>query len=182
VSTQGKPAAPGKAPPAHRPHVLAIALVRPLLTVAALVVAYFLLPVDRALDAGTLVALIIGLLLVVAVVIWETRAILRARYPRLQGLQALAFVAPLFLLVFANAYYVLAHNLPASFTAPMSRTDSLYFVVTVFATVGFGDISPVTETARILVTAQMIGDLLLIGVALRVILTAVERSRDRAAL
>ena len=29
----------------------------------------------------------------------------------------------------------------------MTRTDALYFVVTVFATVGFGDITPVSETA-----------------------------------
>jgi voltage-gated potassium channel len=179
VNTRRAPVSPGQVSPAHRPHVLAIALVRPLLTVVALVVAYFMLPVDRELNAGTLVALIIGLCLVVVVIIWETRAILRSRYPALQGIQALAFVAPLFLLVFANAYYVLAHNLPASFTAPMSRTDSLYFVVTVFATVGFGDIAPVTQTARILVTAQMVGNLLLVGIALRVILTAVERSRDR---
>lgn len=155
-------------------------VVRPLLTVVALTAAYFLLPVDRPLDGGPLVALIVGLILVVIVVLWETRAILRSRYPTLQGVQALAFIAPLFLLLFANVYFVLEHNLPGSFTAPLTRTDALYFVVTVFATVGFGDISPVSQTARILVTAQMVGDLLVIGVALRVILTAVERGRERA--
>ena len=115
-----------------------------------------------------------------AVIIWETRAILSARYPRLQGLQALAFVAPLFLLVFANAYYVLAYNVPASF----HRTD----VPDGFALrrghgVRHGRLRRYHSghaDRPILVTAQMIGDLLLVGVALRVILTAVERSRDRA--
>jgi voltage-gated potassium channel len=51
----------------------------------------------------------------------------------------------------------------------------------VFATVGFGDITPVTELARILTTVQMVGDLVLIGLVLRVFLTAVERGRRRAA-
>lgn len=156
-------------------------VVRPLLTVVALTAAYFLLPVDRPLDGGPLVALIVGLCLVVVVVLWEARVILRSRYPTLQGVQALALTASLFLLLFANVYFVLEHNLPGSFTAPLTRTDALYFVITVFATVGFGDISPVTQIARVLVTAQMLGDLLVIGVALKVIVTAVERGRERVA-
>ena len=68
---------------------------------------------------------------------------------------------------------------PGAFTEPLSRVDTLYFVVTVFATVGFGDISPVSEVARVLVTVQMVGDLILIGLVLRVFLTAVDRGRRR---
>ncbi len=158
-----------------------LAVVRPLATVVAIVVAYFLLPVDRPVNVGTLITLVVGVLLVAALIVWESRVILRARHPTLQGIQALALAVPLFLLVFANVYYVLEHNLAGSFTAPMTRTDAMYFVVTVFATVGFGDISPASEVARILVTAQMVGDLLVLGVALRVILTAVERGQERRA-
>ncbi len=71
----------------------------------------------------------------------------------------------------------MAHNVPDSFTDPLTRTDSLYFTVTVFATVGFGDIAPVTQAARVLVTVQMVGNLLLLGIALRVVVLAVQHRR-----
>lgn len=158
---------------------VALLVVRPVLTVATLVAVYYLLPVDRPIDGWTITGLVVGVGLVVGLVVGEIRAILRAKYPALQGVQALALIVPLFLLVFANAYYVLQHNVPHSFDTPLTRTDSLYFVVTVFATVGFGDIVPVTQVARILVTVQMLGDLLVIGVALRVIVVAVQRRRQR---
>jgi hypothetical protein len=156
-------------------------VVRPLLTVTVLIVVYYVLPVDRRLDAWTVVLLIGELALVVAVVVWEVRAILRSPFPALQGIQALAIVIPLFLLAFADAYYALAHLQGRSFTEPLTRTDALYFVVTVFSSVGFGDIAPVTEPARVLVIVQMIGDLLVLGVVLRVIVTAVQRGRQQAA-
>ena len=61
----------------------------------------------------------------------------------------------------------------------MTRTDALYFTVTVFATVGFGDIAANTEAARLVVTGQMIADLIIIGLGVRVIVGAVRRSRQR---
>lgn len=158
-----------------------VAVVRPLVTVTALVVGYYLLPVDRPLNVGTLVILVVSLCVLVMLILWETRTILHARHPTLQGIQALALIVPLFLLVFANAYYVMEYNQPDSFSTPLTRTDALYFVITVFATVGFGDIAPVTQVARILVMVQMVGDLVLLGGVLRVILGAVERGRQRTA-
>ena len=43
--------------------------------------------------------------------------------------------------------------------------DSLYFSVTVFATVGFGDISAVSDAARVVVTIRMITDAAHVNVA-----------------
>ena len=43
-----------------------------------------------------------------------------------------------------------------NFSQPLNHTDALYFTVTVFATVGFGDITATTEAARLVVTGQMI--------------------------
>ena len=68
---------------------------------------------------------------------------------------------------------------PNAFTQPLSRTDALYRTVTVFATVGFGDIAPVTQQARVLGTVQMVGDLLVLGVLLQVFLGAVKLGRSR---
>ena len=85
---------------------------------------------------------------------------------------------PLFVLLFASAYYVMARANPASFSHPLTRTDALYFTVTTFSTVGYGDITPVTETARLVVTVQMILDLLALGLGIRVFIGAVQRARQ----
>jgi len=67
----------------------------------------------------------------------------------------------------------------SNFGEPLTHTDALYFTVTVFSTVGFGDITAKTEAARLVVTAQMITDLLVLGLGIRVILGAVTRSRQQ---
>ena len=65
-------------------------------------------------------------------------------------------LVPWFLLLFARAYVTMANANPANFsTHPLTRTDALYFTVTVFATVGFGDITAVSQSARLEVTTQL---------------------------
>ena len=150
-------------------------MVRPVTTVGVLLLVYYRLPMDQPENGYTVLRLVSGLLLVVVVLWWQVRLIARSSRPRWQGVQALALVLPLFLLMFANACFLLARHQPGSFNVDLSRTDALYFVVTVFATVGFGDVVPVSPLARIVVIAQMIGDLLVLGVALKVILVAVRR-------
>lgn len=151
------------------------AVVRPATTVGVLLLVYYRLPKDQPEDGYTVLRLVCALALVVVVFWWQVRMIGRSEHPGWQGVQALALVIPLFLLVFAQACFLLERHQPGSFTVPLNRTDALYFVVTVFATVGFGDIAPVSQVARVLVTVQMIGNLLVVGVALKVILAAVRR-------
>ena len=61
----------------------------------------------------------------------------------------------------------------------MTRLDSMYFTVTVFATVGFGDITAVSQGARAVTTVQMMGGLVLVGLIARVIVGAVQVGRSR---
>ena len=76
----------------------------------------------------------------------------------------------------------MAQDDPANFSAPMlTRTDALYFTITIFATVGFGDISATSQSARLLVSAQMILDLLVLGLGIRVFMGAIERGRQSQA-
>ena len=51
--------------------------------------------------------------------------------------------------------------------------------MTVFSTVGFGDIVPRAEAARIVLMVQMLGDLALLGAGARVLLGAVRRGQQR---
>jgi voltage-gated potassium channel len=79
--------------------------------------------------------------------------------------------------LFASAYFILSLDDPSTFTEPLTRSDAVYLTVTIFATVGFGDISAQTETARLLVTAQMLLDLVVLGLGIQVILGAVKRGK-----
>ncbi len=69
----------------------------------------------------------------------------------------------------------MSHNSRA-FTESLDQTRALYFTVSVFSTVGFGDITPWTDTARLIVSAQMLLDLVVIGAGVRLIFSA-ARSR-----
>ncbi len=68
----------------------------------------------------------------------------------------------LFLVLFSGVYLALSHNTSA-FTQSLDHTRALYFTISVFSTVGFGDITPRTDTARLIVSAQMLLDLVVIG-------------------
>jgi voltage-gated potassium channel len=68
---------------------------------------------------------------------------------------------------------------PAAFSEDLDRVDALYFTMTVFATVGFGDITPVTRAARAVVTIQMVANLLVLTLLLRLVTRAVQINRGR---
>jgi voltage-gated potassium channel len=150
-------------------------------TTVLLVVVYYLLPLDRRAAAPKWLGLILGVAVLVGVTAWQVRAILRSAYPTLRAIEALGVMVPLFLLAFSATYFLMAQAWQASFTQPLSRTDSIYFAVTVFSTVGFGDITAKSEAARIVVTVQMLADLAAIGLGLRVIVGAVKWARERQA-
>ena len=143
------------------------------------VAAYFLLPFSSALTTETALTLVVGLGLVALVLAWHIRQILRSPYPRVRAATALATIVPLFLVVFSAAYYVMDRTAPNSFTQHLDRLGAAYFTVTVFATVGFGDIAPVSSAARAATTVQMLGDVVLVGVVARVIVGAARRGVER---
>jgi hypothetical protein len=89
----------------------------------------------------------------------------------------MATVIPLFLVLFAWLYLTMSQADPTAFTGgQLDRPSALYFTVTVFSTVGFGDITPHTDTARMIVTVQMLADLAVIAVVIRLIFGAVNRA------
>ena len=157
------------------------ALMRAVGSTVVLVVLYYLLPLDHSARWTAFAMLVIGLAGLCALVTYQVRSIIASPFPGLRALEALATSVPFFLLLFASTYVVIANLAASSFSQPMTRTNALYFTVTVFATVGFGDITATTQAARLVVTAQMIIDLIIIGLGVRVILGAVARGRQRRA-
>jgi len=176
----GRSASTGPAP--HPPRrTVALTTIRGVLTVAALIALYYLLPLDADSDDAlqTVVKSSVGFIAFCALMAWQVRAIAQSTSPGLRALEGLLLGIPLFLLLFAATYFMISEGDSDAFTAPLTRTDALYFTVTVFATVGFGDISARTEPTRLLVSGQMILDLAILGLGARVILNAVQRGRDR---
>jgi hypothetical protein len=165
---------PGRAP---RRLVLQ-SLLRSLASAVLLVVAYYVLPLATS-DAAALVWLVAGVTAVAVLLVWQIRAIVGAEYPRLRAIGALVVGPPLLLVVFATTYLILSRVQVSSFSEPLDHTGALYFSVTVFATVGFGDIVPVTAGARIATTIQMVIDVVVFGFAIKLIFGAVETGLRR---
>jgi voltage-gated potassium channel len=164
---------------ARRRRALIALLLRGGLVTTALLIAYFTLPMTGARDLPTGLTLAVGLLAVSGLVAWQVRAVVRSPYPRLRAIDALITTVPLFLLLFAATYYVVGSQAPDNFSEPLTRVDSLYFTVTVFSTVGFGDITATSQAARVLAIGQMLADLVLVGLIVRVLLRAVRVGRRR---
>jgi uncharacterized membrane protein len=145
--------------------------------IVVLTTTYFLLPLDHTSRWVTITVLVIGLTALVALVVYQVGSVMSSTFPVLRAIESLAVSVPLFLLLFASTYVAMEGLSAQSFSQPLTHTDALYFTVTVFATVGFGDITPVTEAARLVVTGQMIADLVIIGIAIKAITGAVQRRR-----
>jgi hypothetical protein len=152
---------------------------RALGSTAALVAIYYLLPLDRTPTWIAATILVIGLVALIALMVFQVRRIIRSRFPVLRAVEALGVSVPLFLVLFSGTYVVMAAVSASNFGEKLTHTDALYFTVTVFTTVGFGDIAAKSQGARLLVTGQMIIDLIIIAIGIRTIFGAVTRGRER---
>ncbi|TFV93019.1 two pore domain potassium channel family protein [Blastococcus sp. CT_GayMR20] len=147
--------------------------------VVLLLVGYYHAPLDRPLTVTTAVLFIGALMLGVLVVGLEVRAILSSPIPMVKAVRVLALGLPLLLVLFAATYITVDGQQADAFSEPLSRTDGLYFTVTTFATVGYGDISPQTELTRALVTVQMLVGLVAVGVIAKLVLGAARMAKQR---
>jgi voltage-gated potassium channel len=153
-------------------------IARTVVVTGAMVAFYVTAPLDQRPAGAVAVRLLLELIALVLVLVWQIRSVGRSPHPVLRGVEALVVSVPLLVLTFAATYVVVDHNSPGSFSEALSRLDAAYFAVTVLATVGFGDIAPVTEVARSLVMSQMLVDLAFVGLVAKVLVGAVRRRRD----
>ena len=165
--------------PARR--VVMLGLVRAGAITVVLTTLYFALDVSWIADLPVSISLPVALAAFVALVAVQVRAVMRADLPGLRAVEALAVTLPVFLIIFAGTYHVASVGSPEAFNEPLSKLDSLYFTVTAFTTTGFGDIAPRSDAMRAAVTIQMLADLAVLGIGLRILVSAVREARSRRA-
>jgi voltage-gated potassium channel len=142
--------------------------------------AFFVLPIGRQSGLREVLRIGADVALIGALIAWQIRRISVAELPELRAVEALGIVVAIFLVAFSAIYVSLSHHAVSNFTQPLDQPRALYFTVTVFSTVGFGDITPRTDPARLIVAAQMLLDLALIGAGVRLILNVAKSSFDSA--
>ena len=76
-------------------------------------------------------------------------------------------------------YLTLSRAEPQSFSEDLGRVDAMYYTVSTVATVGFGDITPDSTAARVVVTFQMLLDLALIAGLVRLVVLATRTGLRR---
>ena len=166
--------------PTERRHAMLGATARCLATVLVMLTLYYVLPLSEHIANGAvLIRLFFGAIVFVAVMIWQLRRIISAELPELRAIETLAIGAALFLIIYAAVYVTLSRLNSSSFSERLDHTGGLYFVLVTFSTVGFGDIVPKSDTARVLVSLQIVCDLIFIGAIVRLIFGLSRRSLER---
>ena len=152
---------------------------RPILTIVVVLLAYFLLPLDGVHYRSGLILLIVGLAAVCAVWAWQIYKVLHAAFPVIQAIEALVATISVYLVGYAAWYYLLSQADPSGFNEPLTRVDALYFCLTVFATVGFGDIVATTDATRVVTSVQIVANLTLIALGARFLAAAVKWRKQK---
>ena len=154
-------------------------LCRMSLWVSVLFATYFLIPARTYSEGSGLAWLILQLSVFGVVVGVQVPAIIGAKHPILRAVESLAVLVPVYLLIFARIYLSSSLSDPSGFSRALDHTTALYFTVTVFATVGFGDIVAQSNGMRLLVTLQMLLNLVVLGLGIRLLTAAARRGVAR---
>jgi hypothetical protein len=116
----------------------------------AVTLIYAFAPLGRRPEGWDVLGLSLCLVALIGVTVLELRIITRSERPELRAVEAVGVILALTVFPFAAAYYSLADSVAGSFGVPLTRLDAVYFTVTTFATVGYGDIVAHSQAARAL--------------------------------
>jgi len=151
---------------------------RVVLSIILLVTLYFVLPLEGESIAVIVLTAVGGIVLLAASVWWQVGAVNRSSLPQVRAAEAVATTAVLVVVVFASTYLNIARQHPGAFSEHIDRLAALYFTMTTLTTTGFGDIVALSNPARATVMIQMVVDVAILGVAVR-LLVGVARTRLR---
>jgi voltage-gated potassium channel len=156
--------------------VLTVAAARTVAVAAFAIALYATLPVS---EANWWIAAVLGVTAIGAVVPLTVRRVHDvgvAERPMLAAAEAVFLLLVMVVFGFSAVYLTLAQR-PGQFDGIETHIDAVYFTVTTLSTVGFGDINPTGQAARVVVTIQVLFDLTLVAVSVRVLVAAARRRR-----
>ena len=139
---------------------------------------YYLIPFTDLTGAQSLVRLVLGIVLFAGALAWQLRQVTKAELPGLRADPRPWRGHPPVPLGLRRRLPLPVAVLPTRFSEPLNHTGALYLVITVFSTVGFGDITPKGDLARIVTSIQMLLDLVVIGAVVRLLTTAAKSGRE----
>ncbi len=147
-----------------------------LIVSAVLIAVYVLIPFKSRGPYELFGFLLIAGVVYAATLTRQLRQVAGAQIPEVRAVHAAAVNLLLFLLLYASAYLSIAADDPGSFSQQLNHIGGMYLAITIFSTVGFGDITPQTDLARVLVGTQMLLDFVVIGIILRSFLATARSS------
>jgi len=148
-------------------------------TIAVLLLAYWVAPIQDPIDSSWALRMVTGLLVTGLVLWWQIAAVRASPRPVLQAAQGLMLSIGVFLIIFATLYLAMDQAITGAFSQPLDKTSALYFAITTLSTVGYGDITPLSHAAQIVVSVQMLLDLVLLAVIARVFLRTASGAVNR---
>ena len=117
-------------------------------------------------------------MILVAATAFAVRSVWHAEHPIFRAFETIATIVTLLIVGFASVYVATSASDADAFSEVLDHTGALYFALTTATTVGFGDIAPRSNPARIVVMVQMVANVVVIGVATRLLIGA-ARGRSR---
>ena len=151
-------------------------LLRSAATLAAAMVFYYFVPLpDEGFSIVGVLLFLAGLAALTFLVLVQVRRQLRA--PENESVRVNSLLVMLYLVIvfFSLAYVQIERMTPGEFAELKTRTDALYFTVATLGTVGYGDVHPVGQMARIFATAQIVFDLVFVALLVSVFSNRVGR-------
>jgi hypothetical protein len=155
-----------------RPHLGQVASTAGI--VVAGVVGYAVTPLVG--ERGWLGAVLaVGSIAVIApLTVRRVRAVVTSDQPVLEAIQAVVLLLTVLVFGFAGVIVALDGR-GDQFVGLDTKIDAVYFTVTTLSTVGYGDVHAVGQTARLVVTLQILFNLAFVAVAVRVLVGAAQR-------
>jgi voltage-gated potassium channel len=181
---QGEQGTPAAQPPQHQavglPRQQLWTIVRGLVVIVGLLIAYYLLPSGSRIGLDGFTVLFCSGVVVLSALILVLANRLLATDPAVAKTIGLLTVVCIAILFFARADYLLALE-PGQFAELHTKTDALYFNVSTLATVGFGDVHATGQAARAAVTVQIVFNLVFIGLGITLVTGLLKhRARSRS--
>lgn len=110
---------------------------------------------------------------------WQLRKIAKLGFPLIRGAETIVVGLAIVVAAFAKSYLLLSIAEPSSFSEQLDAFTAYYFTISTLSTVGFGDISALSDPARAVVMLQMIIGLALIAGMVRLVILALRINARR---